>query len=196
MTAVYVTSLKDRRRHCAAELSPSETNRPDIILNLTAFSARSDSGGSVLDQANAPVLQLPLSGGSHRQWTDSQRGLGPADLAMNVVLPELDGRIIAGAISFKGETRRYAALEFTRLVHQPDSAGVSYAADLALSLGSARRHAARGATPRLHPIRLSGESRAHRLCRRPRHAAQCRRDRQTARAGGVRGRASRSTKLA
>ena len=52
---------------------------------------------------------------------------------MNVVLPELDGRIIAGAISFKGETRRYAALEFTRLVHQPDAAGVSYAADLALS---------------------------------------------------------------
>ncbi|MGG2478459.1 cobaltochelatase subunit CobN, partial [Rhizobium sp. BR5] len=29
------------------------------------------------------------------------RGLNPSDLAMHVVLPELDGRILAGAISFK-----------------------------------------------------------------------------------------------
>jgi cobaltochelatase CobN len=132
VTAAYVTSLKDPAA-IAPLSSYLQRERPDVILNLTAFSARSECGGSVLDQANAPVLQLPLSGGSHRQWMESPRGLRPADLAMNVVLPELDGRIIAGAISFKGETRRYAALEFTRLVHQPDSAGVSYAADLALS---------------------------------------------------------------
>jgi cobaltochelatase CobN len=132
VTAIYVTSLKDPAA-IAPLTSHLQRERPDIILNLTAFSARSDAGGSVLDQANAPVLQFPLSGGSHRQWMDSTRGLGPADLAMNVVLPELDGRIIAGAISFKGETRRYAALEYTRLVHQPDSAGISYAADLALN---------------------------------------------------------------
>jgi cobaltochelatase CobN len=131
VAAVYVTSLKDPAA-IAPLSSHLQRERPDIILNLTAFSARSDSGASVLDQTNAPVLQLPLSGGSHLQWMDSPRGLGPADLAMNVVLPELDGRIIAGAISFKGETRRYAALEYTRLVHQPDLAGVSYAADLAL----------------------------------------------------------------
>ena len=43
---------------------------------------------------------------------------------MNVVLPEFDGRIIAGAISFKGETPRNAALEFTRLVHQPVPDGI------------------------------------------------------------------------
>jgi cobaltochelatase CobN len=131
-TAVYVTSLKDE-----AVIDPLSAclraERPDIILNLTAFSARSYSGESVLDQANAPVLQLPLSGGSHQQWMESQRGLRPADLAMNVILPELDGRIIAGAISFKGETQRHEALEFTRLVHQPESAGVSHAADLAFA---------------------------------------------------------------
>ncbi|HEX3574219.1 MAG TPA: cobaltochelatase subunit CobN, partial [Rhodopila sp.] len=130
VTAVYVTSLKDEaaatplRAHLDAE-------RPDVILNLTAFSARSDTGGSVLDQAASPVFQLALSSGSHSQWSDSQRGLGPADLTMNVVLPEFDGRIIAGAISFKGETHRNAALEFTRLIHQPAQDGIGYAADLA-----------------------------------------------------------------
>jgi cobaltochelatase CobN len=131
VAAVYVTSLKDEtaavplRAHLAAY-------RPDVVLNLTAFSARVDAGGSVLDTADAPVLQLALSGGSQPQWAASQRGLGPADLAMNVVLPELDGRIIAGAISFKAETQRNAMLEFTRLVHQPEPDGVGFAADLAL----------------------------------------------------------------
>jgi cobaltochelatase CobN len=132
VAAVYVTSLKDEaavaplRAHLDAE-------RPDVILNLTAFSARVDAGDAVLDLANAPVFQLALSGGSHRQWVASQRGLGPADLAMNVVLPEFDGRIIAGAISFKSETQRNAALQFTRLVHQPAPDGISHTADLALA---------------------------------------------------------------
>ncbi|HTV45747.1 MAG TPA: cobaltochelatase subunit CobN [Stellaceae bacterium] len=132
VAAVYVTSLKDAdaatplRAVLAAEL-------PNVILNLTAFSAHLDSGGSVLDEANAPVFQLALAGSSRGQWAQSQRGLGPADLAMNVVLPELDGRIIAGAISFKGETDRNEALEFTRLVHETEADGVSHAADLALA---------------------------------------------------------------
>jgi cobaltochelatase CobN len=136
--AVYVTSLKDE-----AAVGPLrtliETGKPDIVLNLTAFSAGLDGGGSVLDLANVPVFQLVLSGGGHAQWAESQRGLGPADLAMNVVLPEFDGRILAGAISFKGETERSDALEFTRLVHQPEPGGIANAADLALGWAKLRR---------------------------------------------------------
>jgi len=132
VTSVYVTSLKD-----AAAVAPMrgylQAERPDVILNLTAFSARLDADGSVLDGADAPVFQLALSGVSQAQWAASQRGLGAADLAMNVVLPEFDGRIIAGAISFKGETDRHDALQFTRLVHQTNPDGVSHAADLALA---------------------------------------------------------------
>ncbi|HEX4507784.1 MAG TPA: cobaltochelatase subunit CobN [Alphaproteobacteria bacterium] len=138
VTAVYVTSLKDEavvgplRDLIAAEA-------PDVILNLTAFSASVDGGGSVLDRADAPVFQLVLSGGGRAQWAESQRGLGPADLAMNVVLPELDGRILAGAISFKGETERSEALEFTRLAHDPEPAGIAHAADLAAAWARLRR---------------------------------------------------------
>ncbi len=129
-TAVYVTSLKDEA--VAIPLRDRlQADRPDIILNLTSFSARSDDGAAVLDQADAPVLQCALSGGSRADWVESQRGLGAADLAMNVVLPELDGRIIAGAVSFKAATERHDALEFTRLVHHPEAAGIAYVADLA-----------------------------------------------------------------
>ncbi len=131
VAAVYVTSLKDEAS--AAALRPHlQADRPDVVVNLTAFSARLEGGGSVLDVADAPVLQVALSGGSHAQWAASQRGLGPADMAMTVVLPELDGRIIGGAISFKAETPRNPMLEFTRLVHQPEPGGIARAADLAL----------------------------------------------------------------
>jgi cobaltochelatase CobN len=132
VTAIYVTSLKDE-----AAIAPLaallERDPPDVILNLTAFSARLDDAGAVLDAANAPVLQLIMSGAGRAQWAGSQRGLGPADLAMNVVLPEFDGRIVGGAISFKGEQARSDALEFTRLVHEPYPPGIAYAADLALA---------------------------------------------------------------
>ncbi len=191
VAAVYVTSLKDEtaatplRAHLAA-------HRPDVILNLTAFSARLDAGGSVLDTADAPVFQLALSGGSHPQWAASQRGLGPADLAMNVVLPEFDGRIIGGAISFKAETQRNAMLEFTRLVHQPEPYGIAYAADLAMGWADLARTPRAGAAPRLHPVRLSRQGRPHRLRRRPRHPRQRHRHRRPAGAGGIRGRTART----
>ena len=110
VTAVYVTSLKDE-----AAVAPLRdliaAEKPDVVLNLTAFSASLDGGGSVLDNADAPVFQLVLSGGGRAQWAESQRGLGPADLAMTVVLPlNSDGRILAGVISFKGEAERSDAL--------------------------------------------------------------------------------------
>ena len=137
-TAVYVTSLKD-----PAAIAPLaaliRTERPDIVLNLTALSAGLEGGGAVLDAADAPVFQLVLSGGGRQQWEEAQRGLGPADLAMNIVLPEFDGRIIAGAISFKGETERSTALEFTRLVHEPEPGGIAHAADLAVGWATLRQ---------------------------------------------------------
>jgi cobaltochelatase CobN len=73
-----------------------------LIINATAFSARGDSGaGSPLDVVDAPVLQVALAGSTREMWTQSDRGLSPPDLAIHVVLPELDGRIFAGVASFK-----------------------------------------------------------------------------------------------
>ncbi|HTR16500.1 MAG TPA: cobaltochelatase subunit CobN, partial [Acetobacteraceae bacterium] len=47
--------------------------RPDVVLNATSFSARSDESGagSPLDAADAPVLQLVLSGASRAAWAES-----------------------------------------------------------------------------------------------------------------------------
>jgi cobaltochelatase CobN len=104
--------------------------RPAVVLNATGFSARQD-GGSPLDAAGAPVLQLVLSGAARDAWAASSRGLSPSDLAMQVVLPELDGRLLTGAVSFKAEEAPDPALEYGRTLHRPDPDGVALAADRA-----------------------------------------------------------------
>jgi cobaltochelatase CobN len=48
-----------------------------------------------------PVLQAICGGTARWQWEASPRGLGPLDTAMNVALPEFDGRVITVPISFK-----------------------------------------------------------------------------------------------
>jgi cobaltochelatase CobN len=136
--SMFVTSLKDP---AAAEIVANVVGeyRPDIILNTTAFSARLDDGTSVLDSADAPVLQVALATASREAWCASRRGLSAADLAMNVVLPEIDGRIITRAISFKQASERSEALEFSCLRHKPEPSRVDYVADLATSWVRLRR---------------------------------------------------------
>jgi cobaltochelatase CobN len=51
-----------------------------------------------------------------------------------VVLPEVDGRIVGPAISFKQDVRRDDAFEFARVAHVADPDGVARAADLGAAL--------------------------------------------------------------
>src|SRR5262249_37899462 len=48
-----------------------------------------------------PVLQAITASSSRTAWETSGRGLGPLDTAMNVAIPEFDGRIITVPVSFK-----------------------------------------------------------------------------------------------
>ncbi len=82
----------------------------DVLINTTAFAmgeitqgGTTPAGWSVaaLEQLNVPVLQAIASGMIETQWRLSPRGLNPLDAAMNVVLPEFDGRIITVPMSFK-----------------------------------------------------------------------------------------------
>ncbi|MBV9113736.1 MAG: cobaltochelatase subunit CobN, partial [Hyphomicrobiales bacterium] len=137
VTCAYVTSLKDDEAIAPLAEFLAE-GKPDVVMNTTAFSARLDAG-SVLDAADCPVIQAVLCGSTFEQWQAGQRGLSAADLAMNVVLPEIDGRIFGGILSFKGETKRQEALEFTHLAHQPEASRVAHLADLAAAWTRLRR---------------------------------------------------------
>lgn len=130
VTAAHVSSLKDGAVIDGLGRLIAETE-PDIILNTTAFASRVGDQPSVLDQADAPVLQVILAGARLEAWQNSSRGLGAADLAMNVVLPEIDGRLVTRAISFKAEAERRDAIEFTRLAHRSLPTRVAAVAALA-----------------------------------------------------------------
>jgi cobaltochelatase CobN len=134
---VAVSSLKDPTLQ--DELARLiEVHRPVVILNTTAFSALRHDDTTVLDAADAPVLQVVLAGSTREAWVESGRGLSPADLAMNVVLPELDGRLLTRAISFKAETETDPRLEFAAVRHVADPGRVDYVARLAAAWASLR----------------------------------------------------------
>ncbi|GHG79040.1 cobaltochelatase subunit CobN [Pseudodonghicola xiamenensis] len=104
--------------------------KPAAIVNATAFSAKGGDGApSPLDAGACPVFQVALSTAERRQWAEADRGLSPADLAMHVVLPEVDGRIFAGVISFKSAGARDPDLQFARLTHRPDPERIAAVAD-------------------------------------------------------------------
>jgi cobaltochelatase CobN len=130
-TSVFVTSLKDEAALEGLRAFLAR-RRFDVVLNATAFSARLDGAeGTVLDALDAPVMQVVLAGIGVDAWRASLRGLGPADLAMYVALPEIDGRILARAISFKAASRRDERTEFGAVAHQPLPDRVDFVAELA-----------------------------------------------------------------
>lgn len=93
---------------------------PAAIVNATAFSARDENGDTPLDGADVLVFQVALATSGQNAWAATSRGLSPADLAMHVVLPEIDGRILAGVASFKEASERDPELAFSRSIHRPD----------------------------------------------------------------------------
>ncbi|MBU2956200.1 cobaltochelatase subunit CobN [Paracoccus sp. 1_MG-2023] len=95
--------------------------RPRAIVNATGFSA------APFGDLTCPVFQIALSTNRRREWAEAERGLSPSDLAMNVVLPEVDGRVFAGVVSFKSPAPRDPLLQYSRFVHRPDPAMVDAA---------------------------------------------------------------------
>jgi cobaltochelatase CobN len=102
---------------------------PVAILNATAFSAQGADGSTPFDSADCPAFQVALSTARRRDWVASDRGLSPADLAMHVVLPEVDGRIFAGLISHKSPGKRHPDLQFSRFAHRADAARIKAVVD-------------------------------------------------------------------
>jgi len=77
---------------------------PEIVLNATFFAARGDEGmPSVLEAVQVPVIQILQPSSTDTAWQKSGRGLSQSDLAMQCVLPELDGRLTGPPISFRHE---------------------------------------------------------------------------------------------
>lgn len=126
---LFVASLKEP--DCAAWIRATLRSRDAaVVVNATGFSAAREDG-SPLEANGCPVFQVVLSTAPEEGWRASARGLGPSDLAMNVVLPEMDGRILTRAIAFKTEGETDPELEFAPTLARPVPDRVAFAADLA-----------------------------------------------------------------
>ena len=126
---VYVASLKDPAG--AALLDAAiEAARPAVLLNATAFAVGAEEQDP-LAAADATVLQVVQAGSGEDDWRAGTRGLGTRDLAMHVALPELDGRVLAGAVSFKAVGRRDERTEIGIARHRPVADRVERVAELA-----------------------------------------------------------------
>ncbi len=128
---IALLSLKDAlclsslRELCAG-------NDVALILNTTAFSqsAMDDPGDHAL-AGDIPVLQVVLSGGNQQSWRADPHGLAPRDMAMHVALPEVDGRIISRAVSFKGFGVRSALTQSDVVEYQPLEERIDFVCALA-----------------------------------------------------------------
>ena len=102
---LFCSSLKET---VSAELITEHllASEAKIVLNTTVFAVSNPTGEyfpSPFTEADCPVLQIILAGSTRAQWEEGTQGLSPRDIAMNIALPEVDGRIITRAISFKAE---------------------------------------------------------------------------------------------
>ena len=92
---------------------------------------------------------------------------------MHVVLPEIDGRLLTTAVSFKTEAEALPGLDFTRVVNCPDPDGIALAADRALGWARLAATPRVGASDRDCAVGLSrGWRRPGRARRRAGHLRQ------------------------
>jgi len=130
---VFAASLKDETattiiKHLFKNAPPA------AVINTTSFAISNpgtDWQGTVLDQTNVPVFQAILSGANADSWQKNDRGLIARDIAMNVALPEIDGRLTTRAISFKADLGHHDAVETNLVGHKPEADRSKFVSDLA-----------------------------------------------------------------
>jgi len=130
---IFVSSLKD-------DLSIAVLSQifsacaPDLVLNATGFAVAAPGDGrrpTVLEMHGNMVLQVIFSSASQTGWHETARGLSARDVAMNVSLPEVDGRVLSRAVSFKTAEFYDRTTECNIVRHGPVADRVEFVARLA-----------------------------------------------------------------
>jgi cobaltochelatase CobN len=142
---LFVASLKDPVSVATLE-QVFTAAPPSVILNCTSFAVGSPHAGDnspknplTMPAANdAPIFQTVLAGSTEEAWASGLTGLSGRDIAMNVALPEVDGRILSRAISFKGEAYFDEATECPIATYRAQGDRIGFAAKLAANWAKLR----------------------------------------------------------
>ncbi|MEM1388180.1 MAG: cobaltochelatase subunit CobN [Pseudomonadota bacterium] len=140
---IFVASLKDPASAATIQAIFARA-RPDVILNCTAFAVGNpgqENTGNPLTAppSRAPVFQVILSSSTEDAWEQGLNGLSARDIAMNVALPEVDGRLLSRAISFKSEAYFDEATQCPIATYRAREDRVEFTARLAASWAALAR---------------------------------------------------------
>ena len=106
---IFTSSLKSMENGRPAVFGLIE-GKADVLISTLSFALAEVNAGSVtmpgeaigsLEHLGIPVVQAIASGMPRGAWEGSRRGLNALDTAVNVAIPEFDGRIISVPLSFK-----------------------------------------------------------------------------------------------
>ncbi|KAA1245881.1 cobaltochelatase subunit CobN [Aquimarina sp. RZ0] len=102
------------------------------IINTTGFTIKPMDGSEfIFESLKIPVLQAIFSTTNKEVWKKGLFGLPPTDIAMNVALPEIDGRIIGRAVSFKKEIEKDTLTDSAILKYEAYIPACEFMAELA-----------------------------------------------------------------
>ncbi|MDZ4873028.1 MAG: Aerobic cobaltochelatase subunit CobN [Chroococcidiopsis cubana SAG 39.79] len=153
---VFVSSLRDPQVQAdvLSYFQPKDEAKIQVLLNTTSFSltrifptperqfarageneqatgsSRLPTAANLWQQLDIPILQVIFSSSSISTWETSSQGLSPRDIGMNVALPEVDGRIISRAVSFKAVQSWNTALETNVVVYESVRDRLEFVAEL------------------------------------------------------------------
>lgn len=115
---------------------------PEIILNMTGFALGLDgieAEQNPFAHINAPILQLVQGGRAEEMWLEDIQGLTAKDLAMQIVLPELDGRIGGLIVGHKKDALWHEGTQCFLSTYAPDAGGIKRTIELAKNWSKLRK---------------------------------------------------------
>ncbi len=101
---IWVSGLRDPAIQAGVRDLLMRENVAVVITGTSFASVRHEDAGlgsPIWEHLNRPVLQLLSSSRPRANWQNSSRGLDPLDLSLQVVMPELDGRITTRPCAFR-----------------------------------------------------------------------------------------------
>ncbi len=107
---------------------------PSAIFNLTGFALGIDGlddKSNPFSGSDAPVIQLIQSGRSEAQWLADSQGLSSKDMAMFLVMPEVDGRLGGLIVGHKADAIWHNRCQVPLTSYAPDTSGITRAVVLA-----------------------------------------------------------------
>src|SRR5690606_17216723 len=107
---------------------------PAAIFNLTGFALGIDGldeKSNPFSTGDAPVIQLIQSGRSEAQWAADSQGLSSKDMAMYLVMPDVDGRIGGLIVGHKADAVWHERCQVPLTSYTPDASGIDRAVMLA-----------------------------------------------------------------